>query len=342
MEPIDPQPNGPQLLYGLRYYIHINTAEEATTFHDQVGYWLWEPATGLIMQTIAIPRGQVVLAGGTAKPDDERIGGGAARRRRFGICSTTLEGVRTDYYRIDITFNGDGSWTYVTRTDLAVRGSTPPFNHRDTNTLRRVAPPAPNPLVDLLNTAKRSRISVVAFTAALTIQEKNMNELESMASRGRRSAQGARRNGDGGRVCLRRPDQRRAARRARRVGLLPRRPRALHLRVAAQVPVAGRQGSVRRHHAEQRGVRRRRLRAQCAPLSTPPGGSARSAPPALPAAGFQDRHGPGHACIAVDGPSARAITIETRQSDRVTNMQVFARAAALDLLAALLKETRRA
>jgi PncC family amidohydrolase len=49
---------------------------------------------------------------------------------------------------------------------------------------------------------------------------------------------------------------------------------------------------------------------------------------------------PGHACIAVDGPRARAVTIETRQSDRVTNMRVFARAA-LDLLAALLRETPR-
>jgi hypothetical protein len=28
MEPIDPQANGPQLLYGLRYHIHINTPEE--------------------------------------------------------------------------------------------------------------------------------------------------------------------------------------------------------------------------------------------------------------------------------------------------------------------------
>src|SRR5262249_11204996 len=73
MEPIDPQANGPQLLYGLRYHIHINTAEEAITFHDQVGYWLWEPTTGLIMQTIAIPRGQVVLAGGGASPDGRRI-----------------------------------------------------------------------------------------------------------------------------------------------------------------------------------------------------------------------------------------------------------------------------
>ena len=47
--------------------------DDPETFHDQVGYWLWEPATGMIMQTIAIPRGQVVLAGGKASPDDKRI-----------------------------------------------------------------------------------------------------------------------------------------------------------------------------------------------------------------------------------------------------------------------------
>jgi hypothetical protein len=67
----------------------------------------------------------------------------AARRSR----TTTLdEAFRTDYYRIDIAFNRDGSWTYVTRTDLAIRGKTPPFDHRDTNTLRRIAGPTPNPL----------------------------------------------------------------------------------------------------------------------------------------------------------------------------------------------------
>jgi hypothetical protein len=157
MDPIDAQANGPQLLYGLRYHIHINTPEEAITFHDQVGYWLWEPATGLIMQTIAIPRGQVVLAGGTAKPGDDRISVEARRGdTRFGICSTTfLEAAfRTDYYRIDITFHGEDSWSYVTRTDLAVKGATPPFDHRDTNTLRRVAAAAPNPLAVLMQSGQ--------------------------------------------------------------------------------------------------------------------------------------------------------------------------------------------
>ena len=40
----------------------------------------------------------------------------------------------------------------------------------------------------------------------------------------------------------------------------------------------------------------------------------------------------GHACLAVAGPTERAITLETRQADRLANMRAFA-AAALDLLA---------
>ena len=150
MEPIDPQANGPQLIYGLRYHVHITTPEEAITFHDQVGYWLWEPATGVIMQTIAIPRGQVVLAGGIAKPADKHISVEARRGDpRYGISSNPFldDAFRTDFYRIDITFHDDGSWSYVTRTDLAIRGKTPAFDHRDTNTLRRVAAARPNPLM---------------------------------------------------------------------------------------------------------------------------------------------------------------------------------------------------
>src|SRR6202012_6054828 len=91
MDPIDAQTNGPQLLYGLRYHIHINHPEEKIPFHDQFGYLLWDPATGLIMQTIAIPRGQVVLAGGTAKPDDRKSSVGARRGdTRLRLLSTPL------------------------------------------------------------------------------------------------------------------------------------------------------------------------------------------------------------------------------------------------------------
>ena len=152
MQPIDPQANGPQLFYGLRYHVHINTAEEAITFHDQIGYWLWEPATGLVLQSLTIPRGQTALASGIAKPDDTRLVVSATRgQTSYGICSTDfLEyAFRTDSYRLEITFNADGSWSYVSDTMLAVRGRAEPFRHRDVNTLVKVAEAQPNPLMVL-------------------------------------------------------------------------------------------------------------------------------------------------------------------------------------------------
>ena len=151
--PIDPQTNGPQLLYGLRYHVHINTAEEDATFHDQVGYWLWEPATGLVMQTLALPRGQVALASGQAAADADRIVLTAQRgTTEYGICSTAfLEyAFRTDAYRLEVTFNPDGSWSYVSDTTLIVRGRAEPFLHRDRNTLVKVKEPTPNPLAQIL------------------------------------------------------------------------------------------------------------------------------------------------------------------------------------------------
>ena len=157
-DPIDPQANGPQLFYGLRYHIHINTVEEEITFHDQVGYWLWEPATGLILQTLAIPRGQIALASGQAPPDADRIVVTAERgRTEYGICSTAfLEyAFRTDRYSIEISFNPDGSWSYVTHTTLIVHGRPDPFDHRDENTLFKVREPTPNPLAQIL--AARSK-----------------------------------------------------------------------------------------------------------------------------------------------------------------------------------------
>jgi hypothetical protein len=154
-EPIDPQANGPQLFYGLRYHMHINTPEEDITFHDQVGYWLWEPATGLVLQSLTIPRGQVVLAGGHAAPDADRLVLTASRGATdYGICSTEfLEyAFRTESYRIEVTFNPDGSWSYSLDTALAVRGQDGLFNHRDTNTLVKVEEPQPNPLMRILAT----------------------------------------------------------------------------------------------------------------------------------------------------------------------------------------------
>ncbi len=157
MQPIDPQANGPQLFYGLRYHVHINTQEEDITFHDQVGYWLWEKETGLVMQSLTIPRGQIVLASGHAKPDDNKLVVSATRgQTNYGICSTDfLEyAFRTDSYRLEITFNADGSWSYVSDTMLSVRGQKEPFRHRDVNMLKKIAEPEPNPLFVIVNSKR--------------------------------------------------------------------------------------------------------------------------------------------------------------------------------------------
>jgi hypothetical protein len=152
-QPIDPQANGPQLFYGLRYHVHITTEEEDITFHDQTGYWLWEPATGLVLQTLAIPRGQVALSEGHAAPDDDRIIVASRRgETQAGICSTAFleHAFRTDSFRLEINFHPDGSWSYVSDTTLIVRGQAEPFLHRDRNTLVRTADPEPNPLMRIL------------------------------------------------------------------------------------------------------------------------------------------------------------------------------------------------
>src|ERR1700754_360600 len=141
LQPIDPQANGPQLFYGLRYHTRILATDEDATFHDQVGYWLWEPATGLVMQTLAIPRGQIAMAAGHAKPDDTSLVLTATRGQTdYGICSTDFleKAFRTDSYRIEVTFHPDGSWSYVLDTVLIVHGQGP-FQHRDVNTLVKVA-----------------------------------------------------------------------------------------------------------------------------------------------------------------------------------------------------------
>jgi hypothetical protein len=145
-QPIDPQLNGPQLLYGLRYHIHVKKPGEALTFHDQVGYWLWEPKTGVILQTVAIPRGQVALAQGTATPNAKELTVKATLGAEcFGICSATFlsENFLTRSYALTIRFDRAGTFTYEQDTVLETPGR-PRFHHLDRATLKRVVAPRPN------------------------------------------------------------------------------------------------------------------------------------------------------------------------------------------------------
>ena len=148
-QPIDRQTNGPQLFYGLRYHTHITKPGEAETFHDQVGYWLWEPAAEAVTLTLGIPRGQVLLASGPATAEATEFELTATVGSEvYGILSNPFldRSFRTLSYRIHVTVNDDGTWSYEEEGMLQIPDRDDPFSHVDRNTLTRVAPPELNPL----------------------------------------------------------------------------------------------------------------------------------------------------------------------------------------------------
>jgi hypothetical protein len=149
LQPIDRQTNGPQLFYGLRYHTHIVKPGEVETFHDQVGYWLWEPATRTVTLTLGIPRGQVLLAGGTVEPEATEFEVRAAVGSEiYGILSNPfLDGAfRTVSYRMSVTVHPDDRWSYEEEGVLEIPDRAETFSHIDRNTLTRVGEPSPNPL----------------------------------------------------------------------------------------------------------------------------------------------------------------------------------------------------
>ena len=148
LQPIDAQTNGPQLLYGLRYHTQIFKPGNPETFHDQVGYWLWEPATGNLILTLTIPRGQTAMAVGHAAPDAKRFRLQAVRGSQTnGIVSNPfLEyAFKTESYTITVSIHDDGSWSYEQDTVLIIPGQAEPFHHTDRNTLHKVGEPTLNP-----------------------------------------------------------------------------------------------------------------------------------------------------------------------------------------------------
>ena len=149
LQPIDFQTNGPQLFYGLRYHTRIVKPGEVAMFHQQVGFWLWEPNEHTVLLTLAIPRGQVALASGRCDPDATAFEVTATRGSTTeGIASNPFldANFTTTHLRMTVTINPDGTWSYDQNTQMVLPDRPEPFDHTDRNTLHLVAPPTPNPL----------------------------------------------------------------------------------------------------------------------------------------------------------------------------------------------------
>ena len=135
LQPIDPQANGPQLFYGLRYHAHILKPGEATTYHDQVGYWLWEPATASSRRRWRYRAARSRWPRVSRRQTRQRAKVAAWRgETENGICSTVFleRAFKTESYEIEVTCHPDGTWSYFEDTVLLVCRAR--LNHSTTRT----------------------------------------------------------------------------------------------------------------------------------------------------------------------------------------------------------------
>ena len=140
-KPFGPVDNGRQHLYGLDYKTAMWRNDEDNPFHTEVGYWLWDGATGEILRGFVVPRGITVLAGGQADADatsftltaavgDAQYPIGEGRYLTANASSVT--------YEVSVTLNDDGTWSYAETTMLRMSEFPDLLPHTDHNTMHKV------------------------------------------------------------------------------------------------------------------------------------------------------------------------------------------------------------
>jgi len=129
-----------QILIVVGYHQVVTRKSTGLVFHDERGYWHWEPATGLIMQSLQIPRAVSVIAGGKAEVKDGET--------HFSVRATAKD---PDWRIIESPFMRDNATTTAFKHDIYVKGDEmrynettglkiygKPFSHTDENVLKRV------------------------------------------------------------------------------------------------------------------------------------------------------------------------------------------------------------
>jgi len=131
---------GEQTLSVVRYHQVVSRKSNNEVFHDQVGYWLWDPVREVVVQTLTIPRAVSLQAGGTASVTggttvlEVRAGDGD---EQWGIVQSPFiqAKAQTLEFRHRLSVQGD-TLTYCETTVLDIYGKRG-YEHTDGNTLKR-------------------------------------------------------------------------------------------------------------------------------------------------------------------------------------------------------------
>lgn len=130
-----------QRLAIVRYHQVVMRKSNGEVFHDQLGYWLWDRASKTVIQTLTIPRGVCVTAGGTATgsaPGPIVLEVRAALGDRdWPVAQSPFmrDHASTVAFHHTLTLEGD-RLRYAETTTLDIYGQ-PRFAHEDANELQR-------------------------------------------------------------------------------------------------------------------------------------------------------------------------------------------------------------
>ena len=140
-ESIGPVQNHEQNLHVLRYSTRAWRIGEPNTFHEELGYWSWEPANNQVMRCFLIPRGISLIAGGEAEMGAREFTLRAATASStFGICTNPFldREFKIVSYEVTVKIHDSNSFSYDQDTVIQIPGQKELFHHRDRNSLKRV------------------------------------------------------------------------------------------------------------------------------------------------------------------------------------------------------------
>jgi len=119
--------NESQTLAALRYHQVVSRKSDRQVFHNETGYWMWDRAAGIVMQSLTIPRAVCVLAGGNAKAQDTTVEVRAGLGDKdWGILQSPFmrDKARTTGFTHKVSIEGN-QMSYSETTKLEIYGKTP-------------------------------------------------------------------------------------------------------------------------------------------------------------------------------------------------------------------------
>lgn len=128
---------GAQTLVVVRYHQVVAKLETGDVFHDETGYYMWDAERQVVMQSLVIPRGVSLLAGGDVKVSgEETTFSFSTEKEGYGVVQSPFMAEKANTRAFDHKITVKGSkMSYFETTTVDIYGRS--FDHTDENELTR-------------------------------------------------------------------------------------------------------------------------------------------------------------------------------------------------------------